>query len=73
LKITDVESIAAGAAQSLNREGFAILEDVATSVEIAAVARVQSLAGLKTRELWERGSAPQIVEVEDVLELSPEQ
>jgi hypothetical protein len=52
LKITDVESIAAGAAQSLNREGFAILEDVATSMEIAAVARVQSLAGLKDARAW---------------------
>lgn len=72
----DVEGIAAGAAQSLNRDGFAILEDVATSMEIAeirrAVARVQSLPGLKTRELGERGGTPQIIEIEDVLELSPD-
>jgi hypothetical protein len=72
----DVERIAVGAAQFLNREGFAILEDVATSMEIAeirrAVARVQSLPGLKTRELGERGGTPQIIEIEDVLELSPD-
>ena len=38
-----------------------------------AVARVQSLAGMKMRELGEPGSAPQIIEIDDVLELSPEQ
>ena len=69
------KEFAAGTVPRLRR--LAILENVAASMEIAeigrGVARVQSLAGLKTRELWERGSAPQIVEVEDVLELSPEQ
>jgi hypothetical protein len=39
-----------------NRDGFAIFENVATSMEIAeirrAVARAQSVAGLKTRGLW---------------------
>jgi ectoine hydroxylase-related dioxygenase (phytanoyl-CoA dioxygenase family) len=72
----DVEKIGSGAAQSLNRDGFAILAHVATSEEIAeirsAVARITSLPGLKTRELGERGSAPQIVELEDVLESSPD-
>jgi len=38
-----------------------------------AVARVQSLAGLKTLELGERGSAPQMIGIEDIFELTPEQ
>jgi ectoine hydroxylase-related dioxygenase (phytanoyl-CoA dioxygenase family) len=70
----DVGRIVAVAAQSLSRDGFAVLEDVATSIEIAdirrAVARVKSLPGLKMRELGERGGAAQIIEIEDVLGLS---
>ena len=71
----DVERIVADAAQALNRDGFAILEGVATSEEIAeirtAVNAVRTVPGITTRELGERGGAPQIIEVEDVLELSP--
>ena len=71
----DAECIASRAAPFLERDGFAILEDVASSEEIAeirdAVARVLSLPGLTTRELGERGGAPQIIEVEDVLERVP--
>lgn len=72
----DIEEIASGAEQSLNRDGFAILEAVATSGEVAeirgAVARIMRLPELKRRELGERGGAPQIVEIEDVLELAPD-
>lgn len=71
----DAESIASRASPFLERDGFAILEDVATGEEIAeirdAVAGVLSLPGLTTRELGERGGAPQIIEVEDVLERLP--
>ena len=71
----DVEGIVVEAAQALNRDGFAILEGVATSEEIAelrtAVNELQSLPGITTRELGERGGAPQIIEVEDILELFP--
>jgi ectoine hydroxylase-related dioxygenase (phytanoyl-CoA dioxygenase family) len=72
----DVEKIASGAAQSLNRDGYAILEAVATSDEVAeirrTVTRIMRLPELKRRELGERGGVPQIVEIEDVLELSPD-
>lgn len=72
----DIEDIVSAAAHDLKRDGFAVLEDVATRAEIAeissTVTRIQGLTGLKTRELGERGGVPQIVEIEDVLELSPE-
>jgi ectoine hydroxylase-related dioxygenase (phytanoyl-CoA dioxygenase family) len=72
----DVEKIASGAAQSLNRDGFAVLEAVATSEEVAEIrrtaARIMRLPELKRRELGERGGVPQIIEIEDVLELSPD-
>jgi ectoine hydroxylase-related dioxygenase (phytanoyl-CoA dioxygenase family) len=71
----NVERIVSGAALSLKRDGFAVLEDVATSEEVAeirsTVARIMRLPEMKRRELGERGGAPQIVEIEDVLELSP--
>lgn len=73
---TDIEYIVSTAASDLKRDGFSVVEHVATRAEIAeissTVTRLQSLTGLKTRELGERGGAPQIVEIEDVLELSPE-
>lgn len=72
----DIERIIAEAAPSLHRDGFAVLRDVATREDIAqirsAVIRVMSRQDLRRRELGERGSVPQIVEIENILALSPE-
>jgi hypothetical protein len=69
------EKIVDEAAQCLNRDGFAVLQHVASSKEIAeirsAVMRILRVSGVKRRELGERGSSPQIIEIGDVLELSP--
>lgn len=73
---SNVERISSEAAHQLSKDGFAVLKDVATSEEIAEIrsvaARILSAPGLKTRELGERGGAPQIVEIENLLELSPD-
>lgn len=72
----DFEDIVPAAAIHLERDGFAVLEHVATHAEIdeirTTVTRIQNLTGLKTRELGVRGGAPQIVEIEDVIQLAPE-
>jgi ectoine hydroxylase-related dioxygenase (phytanoyl-CoA dioxygenase family) len=60
----------------LERDGFAILKGVAKDEEIARIRKsiVPLLHGLDVtrRELGERGSAPQIVEIERVLDQCPE-
>jgi ectoine hydroxylase-related dioxygenase (phytanoyl-CoA dioxygenase family) len=70
-----IEKIVYEATQSLDRNGFAVLERVANTEEVAeirtAVIQILRTPELKRRELGERGSSPQIVEIEDVFELSP--
>ncbi len=59
----------------LDRDGYAVLRGVASRAEVAQIrAAVEPLLArvdINKRELGERGGAPQIIEVQRILELSP--
>ncbi|WP_158554733.1 phytanoyl-CoA dioxygenase family protein [Methylovirgula sp. 4M-Z18] len=68
-------TIRSSVAPTLDRDGYAVLRGVAKRSEIAemreAIAPLLERADVRKRELGERGGAPQIVEVQRIIELAP--